>query len=115
MGPGSSPLPVPGSGLRHSGTFATILLFGALLLPACASVKPSCGGLPDFPQFSDDNQRPDKPIGGSVGVEFTDRHGRPHQVRVFGAMTPPNSVGPSGVRLREETTFFLGIWWRFDF
>jgi hypothetical protein len=89
------------------------LLVGAILICGCQGFK--VGGLPDWNGFSEDNHRPDRPIGGAVGWDFQDEKGRPHKVRIFGALTTPE-VGPNGgFQLREGSLFFFGVWWTFEF
>jgi hypothetical protein len=69
------------------------------------------GGLPDIHRFSRDVHR-DKPVGGSIGGKWQDRSGRKHDLRVFGAMTPP---GTGELTLTGDEIFFFGIWWTFKF
>jgi len=98
---------------RSVWNFATFLLVGALFFAGCGTFK--VGGTPDWGHFSSDYHRPDKPIGGSVGFDFEDKKGRPHKVRFFGAVTSPELNPEGALQFRQNTVFYFGFWWTFDF
>lgn len=85
-----------------------MLLVGVLLF-GCGTFK--VGGLPDMAPFDQyDAESPHKPFGGSLGLDWKDKRDRPHQFRVFGAMTPPETWP-----FQHKPRFYFGFWWHFDF